>query len=134
VKHHHQSRREADDEVNCEVHTGDVNDVCPTDGSQSVGHVTRVSAAMLSSDVVKHDDPAVIVRRKSPVVLVPAYFRSGSADSSARQRHSAPWRQFYVAVAPLVRYAVYETGRLCNAQLDYCFDCNRFVGLRKSGC
>jgi len=67
-----------------------VYDVGSTDRSQPVGHVARVSAAMLSRDVIEHDDPAVVVRRKSSVVLVPAYFRSGSADGSARQSGGAP--------------------------------------------
>jgi len=49
-----------------------VYDVGPTDGAEPVGHVTRVSAAMLASDVIQHDDPAVVVRRQTPLVLVPA--------------------------------------------------------------
>ena len=108
--------------------TGHVHDVRSTDRPEPVGHSTRVSAAMLASDVIKHDDPAVVVRRKSPVVLVPAYFRSRSAARSARQSRSAAWRQFYVPVARLGRHAMYETRRLCNTLAEIsCVNGNIFT-------
>ena len=90
--------------------TGDVDDVRSTDGSEPVGHVTRVSAAMLARDVIEDDDPAVVVRRKSPVVLVPAYFRPGTAGGAARQGRRAAWCQ--LDVPAVARQAVHEARRL----------------------